>query len=153
MMTSWINSIDLMVSASAAYNAFLIECISHIFKALSCLQGHLGCIYISCTQILLYKSWLLSQAQYVCGIHYLIWLMLMLACTILFSPLFTGHLIHFTLSRWAQVCLPRHLQHRYSLIKETCHTCKSRLLRVYFFQHFGLPYTSLSLTSPSTSSD
>ena len=40
------------------------------FRALSCFQGHMGCIYISCIQILLYNSYLLSQAQYVCGIHY-----------------------------------------------------------------------------------
>ena len=59
-----------MISASTTCNAFLIACISQIFRALSYLQGHLGFICISCTQILLYKSWLLSQAQYVCGIHY-----------------------------------------------------------------------------------
>ena len=33
-------------------------------------RGNLGCICISCTQILLYKSWLLSQAPHVCGIYH-----------------------------------------------------------------------------------
>ena len=32
-------------------------------------RGDLGCICISCTHILLYKSSLLSQAQHVCGIQ------------------------------------------------------------------------------------
>ena len=59
-----------MMSALAACNTFLFAYISQIFRALSYFQGHLGRIYTSCTQILLYKSWMLSQAQYVCGIHY-----------------------------------------------------------------------------------
>ena len=118
-------------------------------------RGHLCCICISCPQILLYKSWLLSQAQYVCGIHYHVFIqtMFMPACTIYFSPLFIGRIILCTvLSRQAQVCLPRLLQNRYSLIKETCHTCKSRLLRV--LSSSALFYLIfLSLTPPSVSSD
>ena len=82
-------------------------------------RGHLGCICISCTKILLYNFWLLFQAQHVCGIHHSIFcLVFMLACTLQFSSLFTGLPILCTLSQRAQVCLPHRLQHRYHFINQ-----------------------------------
>ena len=96
------NSIYLMMSALAAYSASLILSL-RFCEPFPAYRGHLGCIFISCTKLLLYKSWLLFQTQHVCGIHHSIFSSLCLCQHVLYSlvPCLLDTLFFCTLSRWA----------------------------------------------------
>ena len=95
-------------------------------------RGHLGCICISCTKILWYKSLLLFQAQHICGIHHSIFLARIYA-----SMYFMVRFLVYWTSYSFVLCLGGHryasplpLAHVPSHKIENCCTCKSHFLRV-----------------------
>ena len=109
----------LMMMALATCSTSMIFMYQSDFVSPSPFTGGIWVVFISCTQMILYQSWLLSQAQHVCETLHCIFIWPLIMPAVLYGsvPRLLDTLFFCTLSRRAQVCLPRRLQHRYPLIK------------------------------------